>query len=107
VPISVVGVTDADNDPVRIAVTAVTQDEPVNGIDDGNTSPDALIRGDTVELRAERSDAGNGRVYQVHFTGDDGRGGVCTGRITVGVPYNPASEIPVPDDGQLYDSTQP
>jgi hypothetical protein len=31
VPVSIAGVTDADDDPVEISVTRVTQDEPVDG----------------------------------------------------------------------------
>jgi hypothetical protein len=39
-------------------------------------------------LRAERSGKGNGRVYQVDFTADDGQGGSCTGSVNVGVPHS-------------------
>lgn len=53
VPVTVVGVTDPDNDRVAITITAVTQDEPVNGVGDGDTSPDAILRGNQVLLRAE------------------------------------------------------
>ena len=47
-PITLAGATDVDRDPVSIKVTAVTQDEPVNGLGDGDTGPDAVqatIRG--------------------------------------------------------------
>ncbi|MBI2877021.1 MAG: hypothetical protein HYY20_09085 [Candidatus Tectomicrobia bacterium] len=53
----------------------MTQDAPVNGLGDGDTSPDAVLQGSSVLLRAERSGQGNGRVYAVHFTADDGLGG--------------------------------
>jgi len=41
---------------------------------------------DKVLLRAERAGTGNGRVYQVSFFADDGRGGTCTGTGGVTVP---------------------
>jgi hypothetical protein len=40
--ISVLGVTDADGDPVAITVTRVTQDEPLVGDRDDNTDADAM-----------------------------------------------------------------
>lgn len=87
--ITISGATDADGDTVTLTVDGVTQDEPVNGLGDGDTSPDAfLVAGssDQVELRAERSGTGDGRVYRIAFTGDDGRGGTCTGVVRVAVP---------------------
>lgn len=106
VTVEIVGVADPDNDEVTISVDSVTQDEPVDGIGDGDTSPDAVIQGDKVLLRAERAGDGNGRVYQVTFTADDGSGGICTGTVTVCVPHDRRSTICV-DDGQFYDSQQP
>jgi hypothetical protein len=53
---------------VKSKIASVTSDEPVNGTGDGNTSPDWVITGDlSVELRAERSGPGNGRVYTIHL----------------------------------------
>jgi YVTN family beta-propeller protein len=103
VPVEIVGVTDPDNDQVTITVTGVTQDEPVNNTGDGDTSPDAVIQGDTVLLRAERAGDGNGRVYQVTFTADDGNNGICTGNVTVCVPHD-RKDTGCIDDGQYYDS---
>ncbi len=48
VPVAIVGVTDTDKDPVTITPTAVTQDEPVDGLGDGDTSPDAMIQSGAV-----------------------------------------------------------
>ncbi|MBI2877027.1 MAG: hypothetical protein HYY20_09115 [Candidatus Tectomicrobia bacterium] len=62
--VGIMGVSDPDNDQVTLTVTGVTQDEPVNGLGDGDTSPDALLQGSSVLLRAERSGQGNGRVYK-------------------------------------------
>jgi hypothetical protein len=107
VPVEILGVTDPDNDQVVITITGVTQDEPVGGTGDGDTSPDAVIQGGTVLLRAERVDGGNGRVYEVFFAASDGRGGTCAGSVQVGVPPNPKPGTVAIDDGQLYDATQP
>jgi PKD domain len=100
------GVSDPDNDQLTLAVTGVRQDEPIQGQGDGDTSPDAVLQGDKVLLRTERSGTGNGRVYRVNFTADDGHGGSCTGAVTVCVPHDrkPGTCI---DDGPQYDSTQP
>ncbi len=106
VPVKIMGITDPDNDQVTITVTGVTQDERVNGLGDGDTSPDAVIQGEKVQLRAELSGKGNGRVYQVSFTADDDFGGRCTGSVTVCVPHDHQPPTCI-DDGQLYDSTQP
>jgi hypothetical protein len=69
-------------------------------------SPDAVIQAGSVSLRAERLDNGNGRVYQISFRADDGKGGSCTGAVKVGVPLNLKRLIPI-DDGQIYNSTIP
>ncbi|MDL1937369.1 hypothetical protein FBQ80_17745 [Candidatus Brocadia sp. AMX2] len=95
---------DPDNNQVTITITGVTQDEPVDGLGDGDTSPDAVIQGDKVLLRAERSGNGNGRVYRITFTADDGAGGSCTGTVNVCVPHSSQSECI--DDGQNYNSLQ-
>jgi hypothetical protein len=63
--------TDPDGDPVTVVIAGVTQDEPTNGLGDGDVSPDAVLSGgSTVQLRAERSGLGNGRVYQPADNGD-------------------------------------
>ena len=89
--ITISGATDADGDTVTLTVTGVTQDEPVNGTGDGDTSPDgALVPGhsDQVKLRSERAGNRDGRVYRIAFGGNDGRGGTCTGVVKVGVPHD-------------------
>ena len=55
VPISINGVTDADDDPVTIQITGIFQDEPTRGSGDGNTSIDGVIMGSVAYVRAERS----------------------------------------------------
>ncbi len=104
--VSILGVTDPDGDPVAIAVTGITQDEPTDGSGGGDTGPDGFGVGTSqAQVRAERSGSGNGRVYAVHFSASDGEGGVCSGSVSVGVPHDQGKgSVPV-DDGQLYDST--
>lgn len=85
-PVRIVGVADPDDPNVTTTITAVTQDEPVNGVGDGDTSPDAVLLGATAMVRAERSGIGTGRVYKLTFTAADG--GTCTGSVTVCVPHD-------------------
>ena len=41
--VTVTGATDPEGDDLVTAVTGVTQDEPVNGLGDGDVSPDAVL----------------------------------------------------------------
>lgn len=110
VAVTVNGVTDSDGDAVTIAITGITQDEPTNGLGDGDTSPDgAGVGTNTAQMRAERSGNGNGRVYHISFTADDGNGGTCSSMTTVGVPHSPGKKGGPVDDapGSSYDSTLP
>ncbi|MCP4257098.1 MAG: hypothetical protein GY774_06180 [Planctomycetes bacterium] len=108
--ITIEGVVDADSEynTVTLGITGVTQDEPVNGLGDGDSSPDAVIQddtaSDTVLIRAERSGTGNGRVYQINFTASD-EAESCQGAVQVAVPHSRKSSAV--DDGQIYDSTLP
>ena len=104
--ITLTGATDADGDHVTLSVAGVTQDEPLNGLGDGNTSPDATPgpASNQVNLRAERSGTGDGRVYRISFTGSDGRGGSCAGTAIVGVPHDQGKgSIPVDSGGVFVD----
>jgi hypothetical protein len=105
VPIAITGVTDPSGLAVKITVTGVTQDEPVNAKGDGNTSPDAVIQAGAALVRAERSGNGNGRVYQLSFKAENSQGGVCTGAVKVSVPHSMGKGATAIDDGQAYDST--
>ena len=92
-------------DTLGLTVTDVTQDEPSNGQGDGNSAPDAVIQGNAVLIRAERSGSGDGRVYRINFTAYDGFRGACSGAVTVSVPRS--TKAGAVDSGQLYDSTLP
>ncbi|PKB64150.1 MAG: hypothetical protein BZY80_03705 [SAR202 cluster bacterium Io17-Chloro-G2] len=106
-PVNITGVTDPDEDPITINVDSIMQDEPVNGSGDGNTSPDGVGVGtDTGQVRAERSGAGDGRVYVIGYTASDGQGGKCDGTVDVGVPHDKKG-APAVNSGAIYDSTTP
>lgn len=101
--VTVSGATDADGNTLTYTITGVTQDEPLNGLGDGDTSPDAFpgSSSDQALLRAERSGTGDGRVYALHVTVTDGVGGECTGTATVSVPHDQSGR-PAVDSGQAY-----
>jgi hypothetical protein len=108
--LSVVGVTDPDGDPITITITAIAQDEPLEGLGDGNTCPDGLGVGtDVASVRAERSGTrkvpGDGRVYHIDFNADDGQGGSCDGIVAVCVPHDQRLEHVCVDQGPIFDST--
>ena len=104
--IQIQGVTDPDGDAFLITIDNIFQDEPVDAPGSGNTSPDGQGVGSSVaEVRAERAGSGNGRVYHIYFTVDDGQGGMCTGEVLVGVPKSKGKKGAPIDDGALYDST--
>ena len=106
VMVQVSGATDPDGDSVTLTIDSVTQDEPVNGTGDGDISPDAVkgVTSDTVQLRAERDGSGDGRVYRLHVTADDGRGGTCEKTVTVGVPHDKGKGATAIDSGDSFDS---
>jgi hypothetical protein len=89
---------------VTFTVIGVSQDEPPLGQGSGDRSPDATLATvpNTVNVRAERSGEGDGRVYQIGFTATAGDL-TCTSTVTVGVPHDQHSG-PATDSGQRYDS---
>jgi streptogramin lyase len=110
VDVNILGVTDPDGDNLTINIDSIFQDEPVDTFGDGKFSPDGKgVGSDTAMVRAERSGnkkvPGNGRVYHIGYTADDGNGKSCSGSVQVGVPHDQGKQkVPV-DDGALYDST--
>ncbi|MEJ2599716.1 MAG: M4 family metallopeptidase [Anaerolineales bacterium] len=105
-PISIEGVTDPNDSPVSITIKSIWQDEAVLAPDSGHTSPDGRgIGTDTAEVRAERVESGNGRVYYITFAARNDSGGICTGTVEVGVPTT--RDGGAVGDGANYDSTQP
>jgi len=106
--VNVLGVTDPEGDPITITITSIFQDEPTNGLGDGDISPDGQGIGTTTAIiRAERSGVDNGRIYHIAFTADDGHGGSCSSEVLVGVRHDQGRKGEAVDDGPLYDSTLP
>jgi len=89
----------------NVVVTKVTSDEPedANGGGDGNTVNDIVIAADcnSVQLRSERQGSGNGRVYTIHLSVNDGNGNIGTATCLVTVPKSQNGN-PAVDDGPAY-----
>jgi hypothetical protein len=106
VPIDILGVGDPDGDPVSVVVTGIAQDEAV-GIGRGAACPDGTgIGTNRATLRSERDGNGDGRVYIVSFIAHDGRGGECTGVVTVCVPHDEGDNA-CGDQGPIASSEGP
>jgi hypothetical protein len=104
--ITIQNVVDPDGDPLSIRITSIRQDEPTRGQGSGDSSPDgAGIGTSTAQVRAETAGNGDGRVYHVIFTANDGRGGECTGEVLVSVPHDQRGAL-AGDTGARFDSTQ-
>lgn len=97
--------TDVDGDTVTIIVSSIFQDEPTNGLGDGDTSPDATLS--PAQVRAERSGTGDGRVYIVTMTANDGNDGTCSGTVQVIVPHSMKKPISAVNSGATYNSILP
>ncbi len=103
VTVGITGVSDPDNN-ATITITAVTQDEPTNGLGDGDTPIDAIINPNgTVLVRAERAGKGDGRIYRIFFTASDPEGS-SSGVVVVSVPHS--VKKPAVDSVTVFDSTQ-
>lgn len=82
-------VTAADNlDPnPAVSLVSVTSNEADDGIGDGKTTQDIVIVDDfTVQLRAERSGRGMGRVYTLTYKATDTCGNETLASVQVVVP---------------------
>mgnify|MGYP001558414324 CR=1 FL=1 len=111
VNVSIDGVSDPEGGPVTVVVSSVMQDEPTNGLGDGDTPIDAVIHTNgTVDLRAERTGnpkvPGDGRVYHVSFMATDSMSETCAGVVTMCVPHDMGKHKVCVDGGPLYDSTK-
>ena len=68
-----------------------TSNEPANSREDGDTAPDVVITGSglaprVVQLRAERSGIGTGRIYTITATASDQAGNIVSANATCKVP---------------------
>jgi uncharacterized protein YegL len=69
------------------SITSVTSSEPDNGLGDGDTANDIVITGPlSVDLRAERSGNGPGRIYTINVVCTDAAGNTASSSTTVSVP---------------------
>lgn len=90
--------TATDNCAVT-STLSVTSNEPVNGTGDGDTDPDwVVVDNHSVQLRAERSANGNGRIYTVTITATDAAGNTSAKTVEVRVPHN----IKNPHSGKAF-----
>ncbi|RXK58718.1 HYR domain-containing protein [Lacibacter luteus] len=99
--------TATDNCAITTTVT-VGSNEPVNGVGDGDTDPDYIVLNNVagsggqyvsqLQLRAERSAAGSGRVYTVTITATDPSGNTDIETIEIHV----AHDIKKPHSGQAF-----
>jgi cytoskeletal protein CcmA (bactofilin family) len=106
-------ISDSSDPSTAIVINSVTQDEPMYGQGNGDSWPDAawLIGGgiwtpNSVRLRAERDDAGDGRVYQINYTAENAYGTI-DGAVYVSAPLgmaNGAGACAATDNGQYYQS---
>lgn len=72
-------------------LVSVTSDEPDNGLGDGDKPDDIVILDDLhVNLRAERSGAGQGRIYTLTYLVTDACGLTSTAVVYVVVPHSMA-----------------
>lgn len=89
--------------PSAARITCVSSDEPLNDRGDGSTAPDIVLVDDrTVMLRAERQGSGDGRVYRIHFTVDDGHGNQTEAVCVAAVPHDLRGGAPGEDSGEAY-----
>jgi hypothetical protein len=90
VPVSVtVSLADACGGPAECVIASVSSNEPADGLGDGDVANDWEITGPlTVNVRAERSGTGAGRVYTVVLACTDADGNTSTQNVAVTVPHS-------------------
>jgi hypothetical protein len=83
VNLAVNAVDDSDPSPV-VRITGVTSNEPLNAV-----APDWEITGpQSINLRAERSGKGPGRIYTIGVQCEDASGNVSSASVEVRVPHD-------------------
>jgi hypothetical protein len=84
----------SDNSTCPLTINAaVSSNEPISGLNSGDKSPDwtvPVINQSTgminLQLRAERSGRGNGRIYTITISATDCSGNVSTAKVKILVP---------------------
>jgi hypothetical protein len=94
-------VQDPDGDGVAVAVTGITEGQPLRHPPCGDA---AGIGATSAALRAVRGPHGEARVYRVSFEAADGRGGRCTGAVLACVSSGGSA---CTRDGTGVDATAP
>jgi hypothetical protein len=86
VSVTAIATDICDADP-EVRLVSATSNEPDNGLGDGDTAGDIVIVDDfTLELRAERSGPGAGRVYTLVYEAEDDSGNTTQAQVTITVP---------------------
>lgn len=84
--------SDTDNCTASSAIICdltVSSNEPTDGTGDGHTATDwTVVDAHHVQLRAERSGSGNGRIYTITITCKDSSNNTSTKTVIVTVPHN-------------------
>jgi hypothetical protein len=90
VPVTITNSTSDDcNEETVCKVIEVWSNEPVNGLGDGDKTPDWEITDNlAVNLRAERAGGGTGRVYTMIILCEDTAGNSATKEVTVTVSHD-------------------
>lgn len=99
---SVTDTCDPSVDISKVVITSVSSDEleDAEGDGDGKTLEDIVIKSSqTVDLRAERQGAGNGRVYTINYQVADAAGNVATGFSQVWCPHDQDTGATAVDNG--------
>jgi hypothetical protein len=82
-------VSDSQDPAPTLRIVEVSSNEPENGLGDGDVAPDWVVTGDlSLQLRAERSGRGGGRVYTVRLEARDAAGNTSFADVTVNVPHS-------------------
>jgi hypothetical protein len=90
---------------VEIIVTSDEATATEKGAGGKTHCPDAIIGDDfSVQLRAERSGTGDGRVYEITVNATDGCGNIGTCQVQVAVLHDKSDGMTV-DSGQVFDTT--
>jgi hypothetical protein len=78
-----------DNCDQPSCTLSVTSNEPINGIGDGDTSPDwEAVGPNKMRLRSERAGSGTGRIYTIPISCTDLSGNSSTKSVAVTVPHD-------------------
>ena len=104
-------VTDICDPSPTFVLTSITSNEPINGLGDGDTSPDWLGASfgtpDVMfQLRSERSGTGSGRKYTIVYTASDADGNTTVKTVYVRVAHdqsgNAVASLGMDDNGTNF-----